>query len=188
MTFVYALIAGLWFYLRSGAKAVATTPDEFFEVLDTISKRARKIFELEIEKTGSEAEQEELQLKTNRCRRQAVDTFLQLVRWIGSGLPLERYDALLKRGRNRPHHGTEASETKDAVELFLNMINLFEVMRRKHRLMVTLGGTYYVLLSPAWIGWAFRFRWNQRPLRRALNEYQELAQEIEIIKEVQAAR
>lgn len=78
LTFVYASLAGLWFYLRSGVKAVATTPDQFLEVLELLLKHAREISVIEIDYTGSEPEREELLFKVNRFRHQALKTLLRL--------------------------------------------------------------------------------------------------------------
>ena len=179
LTFVYALLAGFWFYLKSGAKAVATSPEQFFTILDSITKRLQEMSVLGSEKADSGPEQEELLLKTRRFRYQTLVILLQLARWIGSGQRFGKYDDLVQRGRMDPGFGIEASDFEDAFRIFRDIIFVYMIKTMRYK---------SVYLSPHWIGWALRFRWSQGPLQRALDEYHEMAQEIDKIRQRQAAR
>ena len=84
LTFVYALLAGLWFYLESSTKAIATSPKQFHTITSSIIMRLHEISQFEIEKIVSKDEQEELLLKTNRLRYQALVVLLPLAHWFGN--------------------------------------------------------------------------------------------------------
>lgn len=179
LTFGYALLVGFWFYLKSGAKAIATSPEQFFTILESILKRLQETSVLGIGKIDCGPEQEELLLKTRRFRYQILVILLQLASWIGSGQLFGKYEDLVERGRMDPGFGLEASDIEDAFPIFQDILFRYMTKTKRYKPMY---------LSPHWIGWALRFRWNQSPLRRALDEYHKMEQEIEKIRQRQAAR
>ena len=173
LTFAYAIVAGIWFYLASGAEALATSPEQFYSVIQEVTNLLETILKLNIDKATDSGEQADLVSKAQRYRVEAIPALKDLAKWMGGGKLSKILDKISEDAIFHPERITQ-QEIVTLYQLFQDLARY--QAQRQWKLYNSSSKRYYVIpISPNWLKWAFRYRWNQKPLRKALSYFKDIA-------------
>jgi hypothetical protein len=185
MTFAYGVLVGIWFYLSSGTEALATSPQQYYLVLKEVRQFVETILDLD-DSLGTYPSLMILETVQN-WRSDAIQSLMGLTKWMDGGKVLYQYLAdqintrpdLDLRNITRPNldsRNLTHTQITEIYALFQKLANHQEKTQLGFQIHSLSGNP--IKISPNWIIWTVRYRWNQKPLMRALERFKAITNAI----------